>query len=37
MEEKNRVKQLGTFGIEIRLSGAERAVRRTITVLAPVV
>lgn len=33
-EEKDRVKHLGTFEIEIRAKGATSAVRRTITVRA---
>jgi hypothetical protein len=33
-EEGNRVKHLGTFAIEIRLSGAVKGLRRTITVIA---
>lgn len=33
-EEKNRVKHLGVFEIEIKLNGATESVRRTITVSA---
>jgi ribosomal protein L9 len=33
-EELNRIKHLGTFEIEIRLSGAVKSIRRTITVSA---
>lgn len=34
VEDRNRVKRLGTYEIEIRLSGAVKAIRRTITVKA---
>ena len=34
LEERNRVKHLGTYGVEIRLSGAVMAIRRTITIKA---
>jgi hypothetical protein len=34
LEERNRVKHLGTFDIEIRLSGTLKGIRRTITVNA---
>jgi ribosomal protein L9 len=34
MEDRSRVKQLGLFDIEIKLSGAANAIRRTVTVNA---
>jgi hypothetical protein len=33
-EERDRVKHLGTFEVDIRVKGATAAVRRTITVKA---
>lgn len=35
VEEKDRVKHLGTFDIAIKIKGAKHVVRRTITVKAP--
>lgn len=34
VEERNRVKYLGSYNIEVRLSGAAKAIRRTITIKA---
>lgn len=34
VEDRNRVKHLGTYEIDIRLSGAVKAIRRTITINA---